>query len=158
MKLTGKEKHQSKLVNGVTFVLRTVTEPRRQKFREAVADAQLRVGTLVDESTALEAVEPRNTARIEAINAEIEKIYAEEIHPCYIDHFLVGFPGCEVPVDPDNEAEDAPMEPMTKDNFLVVAPTALYTEIVVAIRDRISLGSADVKNFESPTISITPAA
>ena len=130
----------------VTVLLRKMTEGRRIELRKLIAEPNRRIREIIREQAALEVVpeETRDNARWLELQDEYDGIMVEKINPGWILWGVKQVEGLEVD-DRTLTVED------WKD-----WPSALFNEVLEAIKAETELNGAQRKNSPSPTTSGAP--
>ncbi len=132
---------------GVKFTLRKMTEGRRMDLRKQLAGPNQRARDILREQSELEKVEEeqRETIKIMNLQDEFDGLMLEVVNPIWIVWGCKQIEGLEVDGD-SLSVEDWK-------NW----PSALFDEILTAIKSEAELNGAERKNFVSPITSGGPA-
>ncbi len=136
-------RHESKLFEGVVFYLNKMTEGRRVDFRARNAPHNKRIREILREQAALEKVEEaeRDMARWLELQDEFDDIMISKINPEWI---LWGVKKIEG-IESDNK-------PLSVEDWREW-PSALFDEVVTAVKGEAELQGSERKNFELRTTS-----
>lgn len=144
---------ESEIFPGITVVLRKMTEGRRLELRKLISEPNRRIREILREQAAIEKVdeESRDMARWLELQDEFDGIMIEKINPAWITWGVKQIEGLSV--------DDRPLGVEDWKDW----PSALFDEVLTAVKSEAELNGAERKNFESPTISgeqadLTPKA
>ncbi len=143
--LKSKEVYESNSVDGASFVLYRVTEPRRAAFRTTLVVLQEKIRVAVEEQEAIDklAKESQDRNRWNELEEQIH-VVSDQMNATWVKWGLHSI---------DLTIDDVPVTP---DNFVELAPKALFDEVHAKIRERTALGGAEIKNSKSPSTSSDP--
>jgi len=128
---------------GVKVILKRMTEGRRLELRKSTGPFHKRIRDIMREQAALEAVpqESRDMARWLDLQDEFDEIVVTKINPTWIQWGVKNIEGLEV----DGRA-------LGVDDYLDW-PSALYNEVVEAVKAEAELDGRARKNSSSPITS-----
>jgi hypothetical protein len=133
----------SNLFPEVKIILRKMTEKRRLELRKLISEPNRRIRDIFREQAQLEK-EPeatRDFAKILELSDEYEQLMLEKVNPSWITWGTKQIIGLEV--------EGKPLAVEDWADW----PSALFDEVLTAIKAEAELGSTARKNFASDTIS-----
>ena len=145
-KISSKEVFSSTTIEGAGYTLRRVTEARRVALRAQLSPINDQIQDAVEEIESIEAkpAAERDSKRLRFLNDAVSKL-SDQAAPVWIDWGLYSVDNLEL----DDQW-------ITKDTLKDLAPKVFYDEIHAKIRERTSLGGAEIKNSESLSTSSAP--
>ncbi len=134
---------ESELFEGVSFVLKKMTEGRRIQLRTLLNKHNIRIREILREQAAIEATseETRDVPKWLELQEEFDSIMLEHINPTWIEWGVKMIDGLESDGNPLTTAEWRDW------------PSALVAEVVAAVKAESELNGAERKNSELPTTS-----
>lgn|SRR5690242_4218416 len=136
-------RRDSQIFPGVSFYLHKMTEGRRLDLRSRTAAHHRRVREILKEQAAIEKLpeDQRDMARWLELQDESDAIIIEKVNPEWILWGIKKIEGLEV--------DGKPLGVEDWKEF----PSALFDEMIRAIREESELNGLERKNSESPTTS-----
>jgi hypothetical protein len=140
-------RHESQVFEGVVFYLHKMTEGRRLDIRSKIAEKNRRIREIIKEQAAIEKVEEgqQDGAKWLELQDEFDGIMIEEVNPTWIQWGVKKIEGLE-----------ADGKPLGVDDWKEW-PSALFDEILRAVKSEAELNGTERKNLPSPTTSGEPA-
>lgn len=128
---------------GVTFLLRKMTEGRRMELRRIISEPNLRVREILREQDAIYKTEENNqdTLKWMTLQDELDGLMLEKINPAWVLWGVKQIEGLEV--------DGRPLSVEDWSDW----PSALFDEVLSAVKAEAELNGAERKNFSSPTTS-----
>jgi len=139
-------RHESTVFEGVTFYLNKMTEGRRIELRAKIAEPNRRVRDILREQAEIEGMpeDTRDHARWLSLSDEYDELLLEKINPDWIVWGCKKVEGLE--------ADGKPLDVADWKEW----PSALFDEVLTAIRSEAELKGEERKNFELRSTSIKP--
>lgn len=133
----------SEIFSGVSVVLKKMTEGRRLELRKLISEPNRRIREILREQANIEKEpeESRDMSKWLELQDEFDGIMIESINPAWITWGVKQIEGLEV--DGRSLGVDDWKE----------WPSALFDEVLTAVKGEAELNGAERKNSESPTTS-----
>jgi hypothetical protein len=140
-------RRESQIFEGVVFYLHKMTEGRRLELRSKISGPNRRIREIIKEQASIEQVdeETRDTAKWLELQEELDGIMLGTVNPAWLLWGLKRIDGIE--------SDGKPLGVEDWKDF----PSALFDEVIDAIKSESELNGAERKNSPSPTISGAPA-
>ena len=136
----------SEIFSGVSVILRKMTEGRRLELRKLLGEPNRRIREILREQAAIEKIpeETRDMSKWLELQDEFDGIMIERVNPSWITWGVKQIEGLEV--DGRSLGVDDWKE----------WPSALFDEVLKAVKDEAELNGSERKNLELPTIFGAP--
>lgn len=132
----------SSVIPGVFFVIRKMTEGRREELRKQIGPAIRRMRAILTEQDNLSSsTAPDRSEKYIELQDEFETLQAEKIDHAYIGWGVKQILGLEI--------DDRVLDVSDFKDW----PSELYAEVLAIVRAEAELNGAERKNSESPTTS-----
>lgn len=154
MKLTSTKRIESKVLSGVTLVIRKINKRRRDDIEDLIRPIIAKFPdreeyAALDGDRGKDKLSDEKEARWWALTCQAARLYNAEVQPIIVRMGFVRFEGLEI------ENENGETEPATLDNLHNCSDEAdaLYAELVEAVEHERGLSQEEAKNSDSPSIS-----
>lgn len=129
--------------NGVTIVLRKMTEGRRAELRKKLIEPNKRIREILREQEQIEKSDKESGAwsKFLELQEQFDTIMMDEVNPAYLMWGVKNIEGLE-----------ADQKVLTVEDYLEW-PSALFNEVLEAVKGESELSTAERKNSLSDTIS-----